>query len=565
MTLQLQSLNRAVLPEPPSQGIQDFQLIVMNNSGTELITQFSAYKYSGLDREVACAVAPGGAVKTLTFTGFPHMVGCAGGEVVVFRLNDGDGWQDVFYGAVTQGWAAKKLPGGVRDYLADADYLLNGTVVDATAYPAQDPALIAHDLVRRLRHPALNFTELDFPPTGTTLEGGFEQPGVPLGEALKVLAQSVTDSGRTITYGVDGRGYVFFKQLTGTLEVPYYPEDYTDLPIQADNTVTAVLWVIGNEPNRTYQGEYKPKTLTYLSVPDEAEHQKYGRTLGLAYSGSPFVPKPRVSYSSLGFAYPENGSNSGPDGNPIPIESVAVREGTTDSVYTINGLYPNVFEPYLTGGLPIYGARLRYQRGYDATGRALLQLFFFAGLAAKEKPSSFGLAVPFDLPYTGTEFANFDVILPPAGTFRHNEGAQLADYKSLSNFYAAQVAVSPPGTFLISDFRFLCLDTTLLDNAARAELRTPAQEPARLILRRGDERNRAGYYAPPLAAVKLSNGQSSDAAEYRYAFDRTNGVSTVVDLGSPSREGDAALAERIRLAIDVTAERTKLQLGAGRL
>ncbi len=556
---QLAALNRAVLPQPPSQGIQDFHLIVLNQSGTQVLNQFSAFKYNGLDREVACAVAPGGAVKTLTFTGLPELVACTGGEIIVFRLNDGDGWKDVFYGAITEGWAAKpsRQP---RQYLADAEYLLDGTVTDAVSYPAQDPALIAQDLVRRLRHPALNFNEIDFPQTATTLEGGFEQPGIPLGEALKLLAQSVADSGRTITTGVDGRGFVFFRELSGTLDVPYYPEDYTDLPTNAADTVTAVLWVIGNEPSVPgWSGPYSPSTLTHLSVPDPGLHQRYGRTIAsLPPTDNLWIAKPGAAESVFSSSF-LNSQNVN-DGNP----STFAQRNPANT--TSNG-YIGVSHSGMIAGEPTYGVRVRYRRGYDATGLSRLQIGF--QIETVNEPiyvTSGYLNVP--LGYTGDAAQSIDVLFPLSKPVYVDNilGEPVGFYQAsgVSSVMQATVYADNIGTYEVYELSFLTLNTSLLDAAAIAELRTPAQEPAQLVLRRAQDRNRVGYYAPALPKVKLETGLS-DAAEYRYAFDRSNGVSTVVDLGSPSREGDAALAERIRLAIDTRTRQSEVRTTIGRL
>ncbi len=544
---QLAALNRAVLPQPPSQDIQDFHLVILSQNGTQVLNQFSAYKYNGLDREVACAVAPGGAVKTLTFTGFPHLVACTGGEIIVFRLNDGDGWKDVFYGAITQGWAAKKLPGGVRDYVADAEYLLDGTVTDAVSYPAQDPALIAQDLVRRLRHPALNFNEIDFPQTATTLEGGFEQPGIQLGEALNLLGQSVADAGRTISYGVDGRGFVFFKELTGTLDVPYYPEDYTDLPIKADDTVTAVLWVIGNEPSdglriESGQTDYSLtqnlqwSTLTYLSIPDKGAHNLFSKVIARTYVGVSLLV-------------------------PEAIDRVDIYGGFTVS----NGSYTQNqnsagFQIFpLASSKNICGLSFNYRLSYGMARPFIAARFGFLDDQGQERYTGDEKAV-FQPNYTEGSFTPIELKFPPVKPFLAANGRTYT--MNLVRFFVN--STDAPTNFIIKDFKILTLNTSLLDAAAIAEFRTPAQEPVQLILRRAQDRNRVGYYAPPLPKVKLETGMT-DAAEYRYAFDRTNGISTVVDLGSPSREGDAALADRIRLAIDTTTRQSEIRTTIGRL
>lgn len=554
---QLTAFARAILPVPPSQGQRDFHLIVLNEIGSEVITQFSAYKYAGLDFEVAAAVAPGGAGKTLTFSGRPELVTCGGNEVVIFRFNDGDGWRDVFYGAVTEGWAAKpsRAP---RDYSADAEYLLNARTTDGTAYPAQDPAFIAQDLVRRLRHPALNFNEIDFPPTGTTLEGGFEQAGIPLGDALAKLAESVEDAGRSIAYGIDGRGNVFFKQLTGTLNVTYREEDYTDLPVKADDTVTAVRWVIGSEPSVPgYSGSYSPGTMEHVSVPDPALHARYGREIGLTPAGQTSL---WLADRALGGGYSTSGflnSDYAVDGN---LGTKSVRN---PALTTSNGYY----QLNTSFAKNIYGVRLTYIMDYDVVPAAdiRIQLEYLRVTLPEQYLYP---AVIYKLPYTGPDYPNtIDFILPPTKPI-------YIDFSNVSGVYAqgkdtivsgATVYVNHIGTFSISEITFIKFNPTALDAAARAEIRTPASQPAQLVLRRDYERGRVGYYAPPRPTVKLSNGQTSQAAEYRYAYDVQNGVSTVIDLGNPTRDGDAALAQNIRLAIDNATRQSEVRNAGGNL
>lgn len=555
---QLNTFARAVLPDPPSQGIRDFHLIILNPTATEVITQFSAYKYAGLDYEVAAAVAPGGACKTLTFSGRPELVACGDNEVVIFRLNDGGGWKDVFYGAVTEGWAAKpwRQP---RQYSADADYLLNGTVTDAVAYPAQDPAFIAQDLVRRLRHPALNFNEIDFPPTGAILEGGFEQPGIPLGDALGLLAQSVEDSGRKIAHGIDGRGYVFFKQLTGTLNVTYRAEDYTDLPVKADDTVTAVLWVIGNEPSEPgWSGSYDPGTLTHLSVPDRGLHQQYGRIIGR-------VPSQGNLYSpdrSLIRAVVTNAFLNAPNAYDTSLDTKSIKD---PSYTTGTGLFQASSSADEDSLQLVCGVRLRYYMAFDAAPAA--SIYIRRQLIRVNPPGQYlYVAVKYALPYTGEEWNSIDFIFPPTKPIYIDFRNLSAVYRQGSKHTVEQFGIYGPntGNFSIVDVSFLTLNTSVLDAAARTELRTPAQNPAQLILRRGVDRDRLGYYVPPLSKVKL-DGSVPDAAEYRYAFDRQNGVSTVVDLGNPAREGDAAFADRIRLAIDNATRQSEVRNSGGGL
>ena len=549
-------LSRAALPAPPSEGVEDFQLLILNPTATEVVSWFSANRYAGLGTEVAAALEPSGAGKTLTFTGRPELIKATGNEVVAWRVNDGSGWQNVFYGAVTTGWAARpsREP---RQYVADASYLLNARVVDATTYGPQDPALIAADLIRRLRHPALNFTELDFPATGTTLEGGFEQPGITLGEALELLAQSVEDSSRRVDFGVDGRGYVFFRGGGGIAELEYREEDYRDLAVQAADTVTAVYWVIGNEPSEPgYYGGYRGGTLTHLSIPDAGLHESYGRVTSRVTQNASdlFVKSPAASYLQLNFNNPGNGI----DGNTNSATQ-ALSGQTNDPLYRV--------DPDQLVKADVYGVSITYRVDYDSSPPSMVLAYsqyvdeFYGGPSATQD-------VYWTLPYTNGLYTTKRYIITPHKNILDALGQVRTRFAFLEHARVGGGA-GKTGHFSIADFHFLRLNKTPLDAAARRELRTPAREPATVTPRRDTPDGPRTYYVKPEPRVRLvgfPGNPLSPTAEWRIGYDPGQGVSTVIDLGNVAREDDeAALIEQLRLGIDDRTRRSEVRTTVGRL
>jgi hypothetical protein len=542
-------------PDPPSEGVPDFHLIVMNETATIIERDFSALDETnaGLGVEVTARVDPSGAGRTLVFTGRPDLVACEGNEIVQFRLNDGQGWRDVFYGTIVEGWAAQPMD-EAKTYTADADELLNGTVTDTKVYGPQDPALIAADLISRLRHPALKYDDTMFQSTGTTLEGGFEMPGVPLGQALEQLAKSVEDAGRSFAYGVDGRGYVFFREPTGVANILYRPEDvegFEPLPVNARGTTTAVYWVIGNQPSQpNWTREYEPGTLAYLSVPDVTLHNRYGRVTGRTPTGNPFVAKARSSYTAEGFTDPGQGSDSLLGDVPV-IASYATRSGTVDSFYQINGTYSSTRQRYEAGGLPIYGVRIRYQMDYDVPATSTYLWFVYSTIAPDGTTGDL-LSAIYHLPYSNAGFTSRDYILPPPAPFTGSNGVQYSPRRG-GTLDGPMLVVGAAGTFYLSDFRFLCLDTPLLDAAARRELFLPATEPATITPTRDTPDGLRTFYVEPRPQVQLFEypGEPiAPAAEYRISFNEDFHAGTVIDLGSPNRDEDGRQLDQIRLGVD---------------
>lgn len=555
MTL-LAATSRA--PDPLTEGVVDYQLTILSPDARIIERTFSylSEAQAGLGREVTARLDPSGAGRALVFTGDPARVGCTGAEIVQFRVNDNQGWQDVFYGTITEGWASEPM-NEPKTFVAKADELLEATVTDARAYGPQDPAAIASDLVKRLRHPALHYDPANFPSTGTTLEGGFEQPGITLLEALELLAKSAEGAGRTISHGIDGAGYVFFREVTGVAEILYREEDvagFEPLPVNAEDVVTAVYWVIGNEPSvDNYSGEYSPSTLTHLSIPDSAAHDKYGRIVGRTFAGNPFKPTPAGSIEQFGFSNPERAWENDAQNNPI-LNTASERTAASGFPYF------QIRTPL--GARNRFGVAIRYRYDFDVPLQVRLRIWFTYQSVAT--PVTFtGIAAEYNLPYSNEEYTDAVYLVPPpTGLITRIDGTQWIPSPFLDTYAARIYNLGYTGYFALSDFRFMQLDTGLLNAAARRELRTPAREPASIRPTRDTEDGLKTYYVKPQPTVRLRQypGEPTQAAaEYRISFNENNLVETVIDLGNPSRQGDAELIEQIRLGVEQKVRRSDVR------
>lgn len=550
--------NSARAPDPLTEGVVDYQLVVFSPDARTIERTFSylSEAQAGLTREISARLDPSGAGRALVFTGDPARVGCTGGEIIRFRVNDGLGWHDVFYGTVTEGWASEPMD-EPKTFVARADELLEATVTDARAYGPQDPAAIAGDLVKRLRHPALHYDPANFPSTGTTLEGGFEQPGITLLEALELLAQSAEGAGRTISFGIDGAGYVFFREAAGIAEILYREEDvagFEPLPVNADDIVTAVYWVIGNAPSDPalkMKGEIEWGTEAYLSVPEPDLHTKYNRIVGRT------VGNPSQYYrASKVDVINENGFSVS---NGVATKNTEV---TTGALISVRLGLPDTAPLYFSTRRNARGVRLTYRRDYDvADARVYMDLQF------SSTESNVGLATSTDfaeylLPFSHEKLTTIDLYFPNIRPFYQVtfDKNVLFDVLSRVSFY---VRSRGPGLGLqVKDPYIFHLNTALLDAAALRELRSPAREPSSIRPTRDTEDGLKTYYVKPqpTARLRLYPGEPTQAtAEWRISFNENNLVETVIDLGNKSRKGDAELIEQIRLGVERKVRRSEVR------
>lgn len=554
----------AIIPEPPDSPLPNFQLAILNETATEVVAVFDASEHEGLAGQLVATLEPSGACKALTFTGRPDLVKAPGRQCVLFRVNDGTGWREVFFGTVVKGWAVTAME-EVKPYTASAEALLNAHVTDGKIYPAQDPALIAQDLAKRLKHPALGMSEIDFPNTGTTLEGGFDFAGATLGDAFAALAESVKDAGVIVNYGVDARGNLFFKANTkDPAQVAYHANDFVDLEVDSQDVCTAVLWVLGNTPSdEGFIGQYRPKTLMHLSVPDPELHARYNAVKARSVSNSRefMLPYRPASVASLNYADAANAiDDAGGEANNATFATRLV--GLPNQVGYLR-IIPSSSVP-----VTIIGVSVDYQMGYDVAPPDQLILYWNT-VAPNGAVATTGF-MQKALPYSPDNISNFTALFPPWGSsprtqYKYHTSDTWPDGSEKG--IAEAVIIHPSnatGTVKIYDFRFLILDTARLDAMAAAELKTPSKLPGQVTPR--NERGQTYYVAPTpkVLFTGLEEDRRLPAAEFRISFDMEAGVQTLIDIEEKNNEDETAeIYANLRLAIDKNARLSEIKSKRG--
>ncbi len=562
------------LSATPNQQI-DFELEILRPNGQSYIPKriFNDSKLEnvGLDDGIDSVIERGGACKSVTFSGRKDMIGCEGGEIVRFRVNDGYDWRYVGFGAITTGHPSRDLFEGanydddgslLRQYTASTDVLLRRSVITGTeTYPPQDIGALLRQLVSLYRHPALGYDSALIPNLGVSLTEPFCLPAANFLQVFEQLAKKVEEvNGVAVAYGVRGDGNVFFRFPTGNVEIPFDPATYRELPVDANDLCTAVMWEIGNEPSVSgWGGDYMPGELAHLSIPDASLHGTFHSPIGLQAQEVSrldlYYTVALASYSHVGFTNPENAVNTGTDGYAL-YGDTAYRSATTgDPEFRITAPIDN----------RVCGVRIRYRMD---TNNRLARLYVYQAVRKVGTTDTKNVKAVYNLPYTDGVYLTKDYLFPKPKSFV-DDGGSWEPYSGSYVFSAIIFNVGIEGYFAISDFRFFRLATEKLDIAARSELKTPATNPAQLSSTYLRDGLPVGLFIPGVTADILHTNRPDGTktlpiSEIRHSYNAVAKYQCRVDVGNPSRQGLDATLERVASGIERRAQESELKTG-GRL
>lgn len=319
--------------------------------------------------------------------------------------------------------------------------------------------------------------------------------------------------------------------------------DHQLLPIDAQDIVTKVRLVIagnraGGDPTYFHvgrdagDGSTDGVTLDYFPRPivfeyEAPEHATYGceRSMALPENNDPFLPPedPSIPEPSVSGAWVNPGSPS------------AVRDGDPITKATVSGsgaiIYSNV-----AGGV---GFKIRYKATRSGAFYALDVLC----RNQRGASSAQGFITFASVKLLSEEVTDRYLVLPPDA---RNEAENTPDLDALT-YRQTVVLASFTGTDAeVTHFYPLVLNTELLENIAKANIRLPGMNPRRVTVR---------GIVPPDRAHTITGWPGGDytgvVAQHQYDLLRGEAV-TVIDFeeaGPPvGLPAEAVEAERVRLS-----------------
>jgi hypothetical protein len=499
---------------------QGYQLKIFDPTGKAMLREFSR-GVPGIAGDIQVTAHPQFGCIGCTFSARTETAGLEGAEVLQLFLDAGDGLKPVFYGSLTDGAAAEPAAAPMS-YAASAEDLLDGWSCDGAVYSGVDVATAALDLATRCRHPALKVRASDFPPTGVVLDAGVTYAGRALGDALAELAKLATESGVAVGFGTDPNGFIFFRPNTDVLRVAYYDGLFENLPTSVkDGIATAFDFIFGGAPSiGEWAGGYQPGTLSYLTVPDVALHERYMRQRGRDIPQSAWTTLTETDYTAVGFSNPQHATDA-------DLSTRAVRGSSGTPTLTLTNDDPWV-----------YGIRLGYTLSDDAPDTKL-----------RITPRhALGLGPYFEvtLPKSDLEDKPLDIKLPPA--LASAQGA-------FQLFESFKITAPVGGTFELYQAHLLRVDTAKLDALARADLTVPARRPQRITPLRETPLGPSGYVAPLAAEVEIPDTpygtQRGTVAAVEYVWnDEAERVECILDLEQEAADEEATLVRTVQALVE---------------
>jgi hypothetical protein len=519
-----------------------FELEVWSRLGATRIITYTSESPGGIVGGFVSRRYANGTCGGMDFEAKPSLTRIEAGSILYTRMDTGAGVVKTHFGVVTSNPDGRSGERGTYQ-VASGKELLKRSIVpvtfDTDFDEPVDAAIWMRNLVSRFRHPALKYDAGRIALTGVMFAPTLRAArGRNLYEALEAILSAVPTISEN-DWGVDPEGYVVIRPPTGEINRLKSSVITQFGDITSDAVVTQATILVANEPSEGAIASpgYAPAAVGYTYTHPEHTEWRAARSFeietrdnrpvidvlepnssGASYGGLEFLPTGTDFSTALEdddlatYARPA-GTNTGfyielvelPDTPPIAVEMVL---------------------EFLTGAA--YTAILTF-------------IYSFSSGSSDPNAKLSQVKVKFDLKdLVGQGIVQNRVVVPPM--FFHR-GLPLRD---ITADFTVTSSTALQNYIKIYEFKFLSLNTTLLEQIARNQIRLPAKEVQEVTFARGfnDEGQAYGAYLleTPAKTLRLLGekgediGLSGNIAEIVDTFTVTEGMLSRVALGQPIRD-----------------------------
>jgi len=529
-----------------SSGKQGFELRVFNRLGNSLVTKYyssDTLDGSGILDGFTSRRYPSGNCGQCDFNAKPNAVRIEAGSILELTFDTGTTAVPVHFGTVVTNPDGREGLRGEYESAGGKELLKRSICGPDALYDFQnspvDVAQILRTLVSSYKHPALKYSQANYqqyiPDTGV-LAGRVDARGRNLYEAIEGILEAVPAIGEH-DWGADAEGYVVIRPPTGEINKLYSSVMTQFGDITSDGVVTKATILVANAVSEgaIVSAGYVPSLITHSYEHPEHAEWKAERSFSIEEKDG------RAVLDVLRFDDPAGAGHSGwatpsgsvggalTDGNP---ETYAYPTSSVGYIYTGDGSI-NKSTRYV-GAVIVVDAPTG---SYDLAATITYESYVYNPANPNSVTSTIVRAViRFDmntLKGRGKVAVRF-VAPPPAGFFVE----------------AGMVEVRPTGTVPTSlkvyELNGLILNTTLLTQIARAQIRLPAKEVSEVTFAHGVDPFTGYQYGAhlleqPAKRLNLLSdtgkdlGLGGDIAEIVDTYTTDEGMLSRVALGAPIR------------------------------